>query len=104
VSLTEHDRRYLDLRFHRIERLIRMATQAEVDAITAEVTALEAPLADLGTAIDALEAQVAAGQDITDVSALRSAADAVRDQVAGLGAKIPSAPATPTATEPSPDA
>ena len=63
-----------------------MANQADIDAVVAE---LNAAADEINARIDDLQAQVDAGQQV-DLSALRSAADRLRDVV-------PDAPAEPTA-------
>jgi len=63
-----------------------MANQADIDAV---VTELNDAADEITARIDELQAQVDAGQTV-DLSALRSAADRLRDVV-------PDAPAEPTA-------
>ena len=63
-----------------------MANQADIDAV---VTELNDAADEITARIDELQAQVDAGQQV-DLSALRSAADRLRDVV-------PDAPAEPTA-------
>lgn len=68
--LTAEDWHELNTRFHRIERLIRMATQAEIDAVTSEITdaagRIQDKIAELETANPGL-----------DLSGLKAEADAL---------------------------
>lgn len=94
--LTAEDWHELNTRFHRIERLIRMATQVEVDAITNELVALEQPVADIQAGITALEN----GQDV-DLSALKAAADQLSSGIGSAKGSLPAVTVTdPTAPAP----
>ena len=72
------------------ERLNKMASQADVDALTTQVNADSNELAALKTAIAALVAAQPAGLDLT---ALQSAVATLDTNVKAAAAEIPAAPA-----------
>jgi hypothetical protein len=80
-------------RFDEIERLL-MATQGDIDAITAQLTMLATELAADDSAIQAAIAGIAA-QGV-DVTALRAAVDGLSATVDATTALVPAAPAAPT--------
>jgi hypothetical protein len=91
LDMTDKALAYFDHKFHRLERLILMATQAEVDALTAK-------LGDLGNTLkaddSAIQTEIARLQSQgVDTSALSAAVDSLAQDVDATTALVP-APTT----------
>lgn len=82
------------------ERIDHMATQADVDAITTQVEAVEQHVTDAQTAIQAELDALASANPALDLSALTAAVGKLDPAVQALGTLKPDAPAAPAPAEP----
>lgn len=92
----ESFREYLDRKFDTLERLILLATQADIDALTNALAQLQAELTADDGAIQAELAKLSQANPSVDLTGLQSAVSNLSTQVQNTTALVP--PATGTGT------
>ncbi len=79
------------------ERISLMATQADVDAITAQITQVSTDLAAAKTSLQAEIDKLAVANPGVDLSGLQAAVAPLDAAVQAVGGLVPDAPAPPAA-------